>query len=87
MTTAAIGTNAAPRPQRGEVQHLLHVEGDEEERGVEPGQAERLRRVGGGQALDLEDRQRQHGVGVPQLVDDQGSQQRGRAGQLADRGP
>ena len=56
------------RPRSGEAEHVLHVERDEEEHRVEAGHRDDLRHVGGREALDPEDREREQRVAVAALV-------------------
>ena len=56
-------------------QDVLHVQGEEEEHRVEAREREQLGDVGGGQAPDAEDRQRDERVVRALLVDDEFGQE------------
>ena len=67
------------------MEHGLHVEGEEEEHRQEAGQSDHLRRVGGGHALDAQDRERHERVVYAQFVRDECDQRYSCDGELCDR--
>ncbi len=71
--------------QRRVAQDVLHVQGEEEEHRQEAGEGDQLGKVGGGEPLDAEDRQRDERVRAALLVDHERGQQREGSGELADR--
>ena len=66
-------------------EHVLHVQGEEEEQREEAGERDQLRRVRVREPVDAEDRQRRERVRCAPLVDHERGQQRDRAGELGDR--
>ena len=74
-----------PGVDRAVAEHLLHVEGDEEEHREERGADQQADHVGPGQGADAEDRERHQRLGGAQLDRDEGGEQRDRERDQADR--
>ena len=68
-------------------EHGLHVEREEEEHRQEAGDRHQLGRVGGGDSLDLQDRERDERVAHAQLVEHEPGEEHCGAGEPGDRAP
>jgi hypothetical protein len=69
------------------VQDVLHVERDEEEQRVEAGHRDHLRDVGGREASDPQDREREQRIAAAQLVGGEHGEDRAGNGEPDDRAP
>ena len=72
---------------RGVAEHVLHVEGEEEEHRQEPGEGDQLGGVGGGQSFDAEDGEREQRVAGAPLDDDERDEQDGGGAEFTDGVP
>jgi hypothetical protein len=75
------------RLDRRVAEHGLHVEREEEEHRQEAGDRHQLGGVGGGDALDLQDRERDERVAHAQLVEQEPGEKHRGAGEPGDRAP